>query len=78
MCCREKKRKRSRRKDEVLEIVFKNSETCYWGEDEYTDYKYDGKCIIIIKDKDWVALYNMDCVLSFVKKGDGENGEKYS
>ena len=31
---------------------------------EWTDYKWDGKCFIIIKDEWWVGIYNMDSIVS--------------
>ncbi len=46
----------------MIEIVFKNGDFETWGENEYTDYKYDGKCFIIIKDGKWVGFYNIDTI----------------
>ncbi len=52
----------------MVKIVFKNGCTVKWGEKEYTDYKYDGKCFIVIKDGEWVGIYNMDCIVSIITK----------
>lgn len=52
----------------MIKIVFKNGCLCKWKRKEYTDYKYDGKCFIIIKDEQWVAFYNMDSIVSIIIK----------
>lgn len=52
----------------MIKIVFKNGSTCKWKKKEYTDYKYDGKCFIVIKDGRWIGFYNMDSVISIVVK----------
>ena len=36
--------------------------------EQWTDYKYDGKCFIIIKGEQWVGIYNMDSVVSIIVK----------
>ena len=46
----------------MISIVFRNGEVCHYYKDEYTDYKYDGKYFIVIKDKQWIGFYNLDCV----------------
>ncbi len=33
-----------------------------WKPGQYTDYMYDGKCFIIMRDGQWVGVYNMDSV----------------
>lgn len=52
----------------MIRIVFKNGCICRWKRKEYTDYKYDGRCFIIIKDDQWVAFYNMDSIVSIIIK----------
>lgn len=52
----------------MIKITFKNGNICTWGKDEYTDYKYDGKCFIVIRDEQWVGIYNMDNIISVVIK----------
>lgn len=43
-----------------ITIDFKNGEICHYRPDEYTDYQYDGKCFIVIRDKQWIGIYNLD------------------
>lgn len=50
----------------MLKITFKNGNVCTWKKEEYDDYKYDGKCLIIIKNEQWVGIYNMDNIVSAV------------
>lgn len=52
----------------MIRIVFKNGSVAKWKKKEYTDYKYDGKVFIIIKDEQWVGFYNMDSVVSVIIK----------
>lgn len=46
----------------MIKITMANK--CYddWKSEEYTDYMYDGKCFVIIKDEKLVGIYNMDTV----------------
>jgi len=46
----------------MIEIVFRNGDMCHYKPDEYTDYRYDGKYFIVIRDKQWIGFYNLDCV----------------
>ena len=48
----------------MIKITFKNGSVSIWKSDEYTDYKYDEKWFIVIKDEQWVGLYNIDSVVS--------------
>lgn len=50
----------------MIKITLKNGNICKWKKKEYTDYKYDGKCFIVIKDDQYVGLYNMDSIISVV------------
>ncbi len=59
------KRKRGGR---VIKVVFKNGCICKWKKKEYTDYKYDGKCFIVIRGQQWVGIYNMDSIVSIIIK----------
>ena len=47
---------------EMIEIVFKNGDMAHYNSEEYTDYRYDGKYFIVIKEKQWIGFYNLDCV----------------
>lgn len=50
----------------MIKITLKNGDTCIWKSGEFTDYKYDGKCFIVIKDKEWIGLYNIDGIVSVI------------
>ncbi len=50
----------------MLRITFKNGEKAEWTKKEYDEYKYDGKTFVIVKDNQWVGIYNMDSVISVV------------
>ena len=47
----------------MIEINFKNGEVSHYKDNEYTDYKYDGKYFIVIRDNQWIGFYNLDCVM---------------
>lgn len=46
----------------MIEIVMMDGDRDEWGRDEFTDYRYDGKCFIIIKGEKYIGVYNMDAV----------------
>ena len=48
--------------EDGIEIVFRNGDMVHYAPEEYTDYKYDGKYFIVIRDKQWIGFYNLDCV----------------
>lgn len=50
----------------MIKITFKNGNTCIWKREEYTDYKYDGKCFIVINGEQWIGIYNIDSIISVV------------
>lgn len=52
----------------MIKIVFKNGSIAKWNKEEYDDYKYDGKCFILVKGEEWVGFYNMDSVVSIIIK----------
>lgn len=52
----------------MIKITLKNGDICKWKKKRWTDYKYDGKCFIIIKDEQWVGIYNLDNIISIVIK----------
>jgi len=56
------------KKFSTIEITFVNSHTAIWNVDEWDDYAYDGKVLVIKKDGAWVGIYNMDSVISVVVK----------
>lgn len=47
---------------ERIEITFKSGETISYGKDEWDDYAYDGKAVIVKKNGAWVGIYNFDNV----------------
>lgn len=50
-----------------LEIAFKNGKKCHWDAGkEFTDYNYDGKCLIIKKHDRLVGIYPVDAIVSAV------------
>lgn len=44
----------------MIRIYFKNGNIDKFKRKEYTDYKYDGRCFIVIKNKQYVGIYNID------------------
>jgi hypothetical protein len=46
----------------MLNITLSNGSFIQWEPAQYTDYMYDGKCFIIIKNGQWVGVYNLDFV----------------
>lgn len=53
-------------KNNMIKIVFKNGNYEKWTGKNFTDYKYDGKCFIVMKDTKWVGIYNIDSIISIV------------
>ncbi len=64
------KGKRSMNKYNVIEIALKSGHSAVWeaDKDEWDDYIYDGTAFIVIKDGEWVGIYNMDSIISVVVK----------
>lgn len=60
----------------MIKIVFKNGSIAKWKKKDYTDYKYDGKALIIIKNEQWVGFYNMDSVISVIIKNKKKKNKK--
>lgn len=48
----------------MIKIIFRNGDFVTWNEGEYTDYKYDGKCFVVIKNEQWIGIYNIDTISS--------------
>ena len=46
----------------MLKIVFKNGEVKKYKKKEFTDYYYDSKMFVVIKKKQWIGMYNIDCI----------------
>lgn len=47
---------------EKIEITFKSGETISYSKDEWDDYAYDGKAVIVKKNSTWIGIYNFDDV----------------
>ena len=43
-----------------LVIKFKDGDLAHYAPSEYTDYYYDKVCFVVIKDKQWIGIYNID------------------
>ena len=50
----------------MIIITTKDGYEAKWKNGEYTDYCYDGKCFIVIKNYKRVAFYNIDCIKSII------------
>ena len=57
-----------------ITIKFKNGEICHYKPIEYTDYDYDKKFFIVIRNKQWIGLYNLD-EIRYVEIGTVEEAE---
>lgn len=45
-----------------IEITFKSGETITYDKDQWDDYAYDGKAIIVKLKGAWIGIYNFDHV----------------
>lgn len=45
-----------------IEITFKSGETITYGKDQWDDYAFDGKAVIVKYKGAWVGIYNFDHV----------------
>lgn len=50
----------------TITITMKNGNVVTWEKSEFTDYAYDGKMFIVVKDHVRVGFYNVDNVISIV------------
>ena len=46
--------------DGLIEIVLKDGSCITYEGNEYTDYQYDRKFFIILYEKQWIGLFNLD------------------
>lgn len=56
---------------EWLVIKFKDGEYAKYKPDEYTDYYYDKVCFVVIRDKQWIGIYNID-EIKWIEVVDGD------
>ena len=52
----------------MLKITLKNGDVVTWRKEEYSDFKYDGKCFTIFCDDNMVGLYNIDTLICITIK----------
>lgn len=45
--------------NEWLVIKFKDGDLAHYAPNEYTDYYYDKVCFVVIRDKQWIGIYNL-------------------
>ncbi len=50
----------------MIQITMRDGIYDEWKAEQYTDYMYDGKCFIIVKNERWVGIYNLDSVKRIV------------
>ena len=46
----------------MIKIVFQNGDMYTYASKKYTEYIYDGKYFIVIHKKQWIGLFNLNCV----------------
>lgn len=50
----------------MITITSTNGQVYTWNKEKYTDYTYDGKCFIVVKDDKWVGFYNIDNISTII------------
>lgn len=50
----------------TITITMRNGNTATWNKGEWSDYRYDGKCFIVILNDAWIGFYNIDEVYTIV------------
>lgn len=58
-------------------ITLRDGDIIIWSENEYDDYSYEGTVFVVIRDNEWVGIYNMRSVVS-VEVGFSGNEELIS
>lgn len=48
----------------MISIYFKSGEVRRYKPEEYTEYKYDGRFFIVIRNSQWIGMYNLDSLES--------------
>ena len=56
---------------EWLVIKFKDGDIAKYAPNEYTDYYYDKVCFVVIRDKQWIGIYNID-EIKWIEVVDGD------
>lgn len=55
-------------------ITLRDGDIIIWSENEYDDYSYEGSVFVVIRNNEWVGIYNMKDVVS-VEVGFSANKE---
>jgi hypothetical protein len=58
----------------MLEINLKNGVKVLWKNNEFDDYEYDGKVLIIYKMHRLIGMYNVNNIISVIYKNENKNG----
>lgn len=48
----------------MLRIVLKDGIVCKYHNDEFTEYEWKKEVFVVIKNNQWIAMFNWDCVAS--------------
>lgn len=51
---------------EKITVTMKDGNFAEWEKDEWDDYTYDGKFFIVMKDRIWIAFYNLNEVRTII------------
>ena len=51
---------------EKITVTMKDGNFAEWEKYEWDDYTYDGKFFIVMKDRIWIAFYNLDEVRTII------------
>lgn len=46
----------------MLTVVMKDGNIHEYGEKDFTDYEWRKEAFIVIDNKQWIAMFNWDCV----------------
>lgn len=58
----------------MLEITMKNGNTITYDADSFTDYSYQGAVFVVIRNCQWIGIYNMN-MIAFIEYKDGGGAE---
>lgn len=47
---------------DLLQISLKRGEIINYQRDSFTDYMVKGELFVVIRDTQWIGIYNMDCI----------------
>lgn len=54
----------------MLEIAFKNGDYRLYEDDDYTDYRYLGEILVVLKDCRWIGIYSMSEIRAVEYRGE--------